>query len=108
MLKGYVFKLEKQPYEVLTRDVDFAAELDTGETLIDKTVTAIDEEDKTDASSIVLQGLPQIVNGNKPLSAIAQQIKDGEAGKIYKITFKGVTSNGNQLEAELRLFVGEL
>ena len=105
---SYSFSFEKQPSEKLSRYVDFAKDLASGEIISTADVTAIDLSDNSPASSIILDGSAQIQDGNKTSSKIVQKIKAGTDGKRYKITFKATTSDPHIFEADVVMTVRNL
>ena len=107
MPADYVESLEKQPFESFSPGFDFAADLDSSETISSATVTAIDLDDRNPASTLILSGSPQIQNGDQSNSVVVQRVNSGISGKRYKIAFKVTTSDGNGFQANINLTVKE-
>ncbi len=103
----YLFSILKQPSEEFPIAVDFAADLDSSETITDKVITATIADTGDDASSI-LEGDAQIQNGDQTLSKITQGIQAGVDGIIYKVSFQAITSDGNTFEADVEVIVDDL
>jgi hypothetical protein len=89
--------LIKQPAESRLYSMDFAPNLDVGETLASVVRVTVDR------TGLVLNGSPTY-SGTKAF----QRIESGSAGTNYKITFVITTSSGNTLEAEGYLQVRDL
>jgi len=89
----------KQPDETYVFAVDFSDILATDETISSETVTAIDEEDNSDATTIVIDS--SVVSGNN----VNIKIKNGIDLHDYKITCIIITSNTNTYEEDIRMKV---
>lgn len=93
----------KQPDETFPIAVDFAAVLDTAETISSATVTARVRSDDTDVTATLLTGSPSISG-----SVVTQQIDaSGTSGVKYIIQYHITTSNANEYEDEVVLAVKE-
>lgn len=103
----YLFSISKQPSEEFPIAVDFAADLDSSETITDKVVTATIADTGDDASNI-LEGTAQIQDGDQTLSKIIQGIQAGSDDIIYKVSFQAITSVGNTFEADVEVMVDDL
>lgn len=102
------FELEKQPAEKITVSVDFAEDLGGSETISSTEILAIDLSDGSNASSTILEGTAQIVDGDQTASSIAQKVKAGSNGKRYKITLRATTSASHVFEADVFMVIREL
>lgn len=89
--------LIKQPSENRLYSMDFAANLDEGETILS-------------VSSVVAAPPGLTLSGSASASGTraSQRILGGTDGVLYKVTFIVVTSSGNTLEGEGFLRVKEL
>ena len=85
--------LEKQPFEELVVCVDFANVLATGETISTPSVVG---------SAVVLVGAVSAVG-----TQVRHSVEAGVDGVDYNLSFRIVTSNGNQFEEDVRLSVRE-
>ena len=105
---GHRFDLEKQPAEKLTIAVDFTEDLGSSETISGTEILALDLNDGSDASSTILEGSAQILDGDQTASRIAQKVKAGSNGKRYKITLRATTSASHIFEADVIMTIREL
>jgi hypothetical protein len=92
----------KQPAEKYYISVDWANELETGETLLSLVVTCIRKDDGSDQTTTFTE-LPGI---SGTLTKV--RIKAGDPGKIYKVSFRVTTNTGNILEADVSVPIKEL
>ena len=91
----------KQPSEIFPFSVDFVDRMDIAETILSKTVIAIELVHNADVSSTVIDG--STING----TIIDVRVKAGIDGVSYKITVRVVTSGGNTLEEDITMYVVE-
>lgn len=93
----------KQPWEKFLVRAGFTKWLAAGET-IDGVASSVIGYDNAgnDVSSQVLQGNHSVA-GPK----LVQTVKGGEDGETYKLTFRAITSAGNQLELDILMLVRE-
>lgn len=92
----------KQPSEEFTIALDFSADLESGETIADKTVTAIDVADSSDQTSTI------IVSSSIDGSRVRVRIQAGTNGHDYKITAIATTNLSQVYEHEVTMRVREL
>lgn len=92
---------KKQPYEEFPRYVDFSLNMLSTETIIDKSVTAVNAsgEDATD-----------VVTNQATLSVVGQRVyivvKGGvEADSPYILTYRCETSTNSKWEEEVKLVI---
>lgn len=98
------FDADKQPGEVVNREVDFGPKLVTGETLTagSMSATAMRVDTSADVTAALLEN-PPVISGTK----VRYQMKDGLNTVKYKITLKVNTSAGQSLEADITIVVSE-
>jgi hypothetical protein len=93
----------KQPVEDFTIAIDFAGDLDVGETLASKVVTATElppgSGDKT-ATIVVSSAIDEAL--------VTVRVHGGEANHDYKITVKVTTSTTHVYEHDVTMNVREL
>ena len=93
--------LNKQPSEIFPFSFDFVDCLDVAETIISKTVTAIELVHNADVTSTVIDS--SSINGTK----IVIKVQAGIDRVDYKITIKVTTSGGNIFEEDVIMNVVE-
>ena len=87
----------KTPDETYIISIDFAADLNAGETITTRTVTATRLRDGGTATSDFLDGAP----GGGETSKCTMRIKAGTSGETYRVKMVVVTSQANTYEAEV-------
>lgn len=99
----------KQPDETFPIAVDFAAALDSTESVSSATVTARLKTSGVDATATLLTGSPAIsANSDGITSVVTQQLAaDGDSGTQYIVQFHATTSLSNQYEDEVVVVVKE-
>lgn len=97
-------EVRKQPAEKFYIDVDFSANLDTGE-LLDSTQSTVKATlNGADSTSTVIESGSLIANSGK----LFIRVQNGADGETHKLTFKAVTDQGNVLEQDVDLIIEEL
>jgi len=95
-------QIVKQPYEVLNWIHDFSPDCQPGVTLTLASITATNLLTQANSSSLVIGSNPApAVNGQ----TVCFQVQDGSSGDQHEIDIRVTTSAGEQLEADLLLFV---
>ena len=92
---------DKQPSEIFTIAVDYTDRLDTGETIVSKTIVIVEVLTGTDRTSTMLR--TSSILGAKVLVGV----QAGTTGIDYKITVKATTNGSNVLEEEVIMHVIE-
>lgn len=82
----------KQPWEENPFTADFHKNLAATEEVASVTVTIKKLSDNSDPSGTMFNGSASIVDGVQTNSKVVQNIKAGEAGEKYQLTFKAVTN----------------
>ena len=96
--------ITKQPYEVLDRYLDFAAEIHEGVTIELDSLKAVLLGDNSDSTEKMIGSNPApSVSGTK----VVFWIQNGADGEHHKITVKVIASDGQHLEGDIDLFVVE-
>ena len=97
-----VGKLIKQPYEALDCSIDFGADLNLGDTITISSCTAENVITGVNSTAIVIAASPApAVSGTK----VKFRLQGGNDGDQHKITVRVENQTGEQLEADLALFV---
>lgn len=84
----------KQSYEELLRYVDFVDRIATGDTIASCPITAADEEGTDVTATLITAGA---ITGTK----VYYTLKGGTNGKVYKVSFKAVSTAGSKPEEDL-------
>mgnify|MGYP005844759495 CR=1 FL=1 len=92
----------KQPSEEFTVALDFSGDLETGETVASKTVTASDIADGSDQTAAVI--VSSSIDGTK----VRVRVRAGTDGHDYKITATVTTNLSQVYEHEVTMRVREL
>jgi hypothetical protein len=91
----------KQPWEEETIRVDCTPRLADGDSLQSATLTILDDEGN-DVTSSMIDGSPSV---NSPY--IYAKIKAGESPNNYNLRVRGITANGEKIEADMQICVRE-
>ena len=93
--------LKKQPWENRLYTIPFSQELRTGDTVASVTsVTATGMGLVTGALALTIASAPASDDGN-----VQPRISAGTSGEHYKVTARVVTTNGDNLEVDVMLYV---
>lgn len=92
----------KQPSEEFTIALDFSGDLETGETIASKTVTASDLADSSDQTATI------IVSSSIDGSRVRVRVRAGTNGHDYKITAVATTNLSQVYEHEVIMRVRDL
>lgn len=93
--------MEKQPWEDRQHSLDMAQSLAAGDSVASATMVVYDAEGE-DVSADMTSGTP-IVSSN----VIYFRIKGGTHGNDYWAEIRGVTTNGDKIEEDLRIIVSD-
>lgn len=85
----------KRPNEKFSIGIDFTKDLEAGDTVATKTVTAIDTADAQDVSGALIASTS--INGN----VIGAVIQAGASGRKYRVIFKATTTLARVYEHEI-------
>jgi hypothetical protein len=99
MLLGRVWP-SKEPAETYIIAIDFAKDLDVGETITDKTVTSA-RQDGTDSSGTFLTS--PAISGTQ----VRVRVLGGVNGEVHRVQMRATTSNANVYEHEVDVAVEE-
>jgi hypothetical protein len=94
----------KQPYEEFVIAGEFSSVLETGETLLNPTMTAVNKKTGVDTSSEVIESGTVAVSG----SQVVGRVKAGVDKEQHKITIRTETSLSNKWEIDVIMKIKEL
>jgi len=96
--------IRKQPSEVLNWGIDLSADLGVGDTLTLTSVKAVNRATGVDSTSTVIATIPapEMIG-----QIVAFTVKDGTDGDVHHLTFRFLTSSGEELEADIDLIIVE-
>lgn len=91
----------KQNSEKFPIAVDFSTNIESGDSIASKDVSAIIIASSADATATVIDSSLLVSTSN----IIKAVVKDGTTGTNYKITFKATTTNGYIYEHDVAMLV---
>jgi len=96
--------IDKQPFEEKNYAIDFAEQLETGETISLVSVEAVNvRSGGTTTAEIIATDPPPQVFG----SEVRFRLVDGSHGDLHRLTAKVAGSTGQKLEADLLVLIME-
>jgi hypothetical protein len=97
-------EFEKQPYEEYTRAFNYFGKLPSGVVPVSAVLSAYNVTDSADATNTVLESTAATVTG----FLVKYKVRAGTTAKDYKITARGVFSDGSKLEEDILMKVREV
>ena len=93
---------EVQPDEILSVSWDFAADMDSGETISSKAIVATDKTDSLDVTSTVVK-TSSVENGDQASSKVVVVVQSMTNGRDYNIQILATISTNKVLEADIEV-----